>query len=50
MSRNINIHFQELWDVVREDTQKEFDGSIASLSSKKVADELEKVVNSWVNE
>lgn len=50
LSRNSNIHFQELWDVVREDTHEEFDGSVASLTSKKVADELEKVVNSWVNE
>jgi hypothetical protein len=50
LSRNSNIHFQELWDVVRKDTRKEFDGSIANLSSGKVADELEKVVNSWVNE
>lgn len=50
MSRNSNIHFQELWDIIREDTHEEFDGSIASLSSGKVADELEKVVNSWVNE
>jgi divalent metal cation (Fe/Co/Zn/Cd) transporter len=50
VSRNSNVHFQELWDVVREDTHKEFDGSLASLTSEKVADELEKVVNSWVKE
>lgn len=48
LSRNNNIHFQELWNVVRDDTLEELDGSISSLSSRKVADELEKVVNSWV--
>ena len=50
MSRNSNAHFQELWDVVRNDTHVEFDGHISNLNSKKVADELEKVVNSWDKE
>lgn len=50
MSRNSNAHFQELWDVVRNDTGFEFDGHISNLNSKIVADELENVVNSWIKE
>jgi hypothetical protein len=46
MCRHSNIHFQELWDVVRNDTHVEFDG----YTAKKAADELENVVNSWVKE
>lgn len=49
MSRNINIHFQELWDIIREESHREF-GVLDNLDSKKVADELEKVMNSWVKE
>lgn len=35
MSRNSNIHFQELWDVVRNDTYVEFDRYMQDSASKK---------------